>query len=75
MTTLTLTEREQSVIRLAAEGFTGQEIGERLFISTAAVNKRLGSIYCKLGARNITHAVALAIGVGSTSDSTATSAT
>lgn len=56
-----LTERERRVISLAAEGFTRQEIGERLFISTDGVDKRLGSIYCKLGARNLTHAVALAL--------------
>ena len=54
-----LTERERRVISLAAEGFTRQEIGAQMEISAKGVDAHLASIYCKLGARNITHAVAL----------------
>jgi LuxR family maltose regulon positive regulatory protein len=56
---IALTERERTVISLAAEGLTRQEIGDELAITVHGVDTHLGSIYCKLGARNIAHAVAL----------------
>lgn len=68
--TTQLTEREQRVISLAAEGLTRDEIGEQLSISVNGVGKHLDSIYCKLGARNVTHAVVLAIRAATTSSST-----
>ena len=65
-----LTERERRVISLAAEGLTRQEIGEQFSISVDGVDDYLRRIYCKLGARNLTHAVALAIRATTASRST-----
>jgi len=67
---IALTERERRVISLAAEGLTREEIGEQLSISVNGVGKHLDNIYCKLGARNVTHAVALAIRASTASSST-----
>jgi DNA-binding NarL/FixJ family response regulator len=47
-----LTEREESIVRLLAEGCTNDEISERLFISPATVKTHLSNVYTKLGARN-----------------------
>jgi two-component system, NarL family, nitrate/nitrite response regulator NarL len=44
-----LTEREQQVIALIAEGLKNRQIAERLFISEATVRHHLTSIYGKLG--------------------------
>ena len=68
--TTQLTERERRVISLAAEGFTRQEIGDELGISTNGVDDHLRNIYCKFGARNLTHAVAMAVRGTTTSRST-----
>lgn len=43
-----LTARELDVLRLAAEGLTDAEIGERLFISHRTVSQHLRSVYGKL---------------------------
>lgn len=47
-----LTAREESVVRLLAEGCTNEEISDRLFISPATVKTHLSNVYAKLGARN-----------------------
>lgn len=44
-----LTEAEQHVARLAAEGFTNRAIGVRLFVSPHTVNTHLRHIFEKLG--------------------------
>lgn len=44
-----LTPVEQQVVRLAAEGLTNPEIGERLFISKRTVQAHLSRIFGKLG--------------------------
>ncbi len=44
-----LSPRELDVLELLAEGFTNQEIGERLFISINTVKTHLQNIYGKLG--------------------------
>ncbi|MEA4901135.1 response regulator transcription factor [Desulfitobacterium sp.] len=44
-----LTEREMEVLHLAAEGFTNQEIGKKLFISTKTVQTHRRNIMDKLG--------------------------
>ena len=59
--TTQLTERERRVISLAAEGLTRQEIGEELGISKDGADKHIRNIFCKLGARNLPHAIALVI--------------
>jgi DNA-binding CsgD family transcriptional regulator len=45
----TLTEREQDVLRLMAEGRSDSAIGSVLFISESAVEKHVSSIFTKLG--------------------------
>jgi DNA-binding NarL/FixJ family response regulator len=43
-----LTEREQEVLALLAEGHSNSAIGQRLFVTEAAVNKHVGNILSKL---------------------------
>jgi DNA-binding NarL/FixJ family response regulator len=43
-----LTSRELDVLRLAAQGLTDAEIGERLFISSRTASQHLRSVYAKL---------------------------
>ena len=44
-----LTERERDVARLAAQGFSAREIGEKLFIGARTVEGHLARAYAKLG--------------------------
>ncbi|MGH2722591.1 MAG: helix-turn-helix transcriptional regulator [Actinomycetota bacterium] len=44
-----LTRREREVVRLAAEGRTHREIGDRLFIGSRTVETHLANAYAKLG--------------------------
>ncbi len=52
-----LTKREWDVLYLVGQGFTNQEIAERLIISVITVEHHLSSIYSKLGARSRLEAV------------------
>jgi ATP/maltotriose-dependent transcriptional regulator MalT len=64
-----LSEREQEVLRLMAEGASNQEIAERLVITVGTGKSHVNHILAKLGARSRTEAVALARrygGVGGT---------
>ena len=47
-----LTEREREVLQLVAEGYTSQEIGDRLFISRRTVDKHRENLMAKLELRN-----------------------
>ncbi|MEI7555755.1 response regulator transcription factor [Candidatus Chlorohelix sp.] len=47
--TATLSEREEEVLRLTAEGYTSQEIGEKLVISSKTVDTYRSRIMEKLG--------------------------
>jgi DNA-binding CsgD family transcriptional regulator len=47
-----LTARELEVLRLAAQGLTDAQIGERLFISHRTVGQHLRSVYGKLEVRS-----------------------
>ena len=53
-----LTERESQVLTLIAEGLSGPEIGERLFISSSTVKTHVKSVLEKLGAPDRAAAVA-----------------
>ena len=56
-----LTPREREVLAGAAEGETAAQTGARLFLSSETVKDYRKRIIAKLGARNGTHAVALAL--------------
>ena len=47
-----LSEREEEVLRLVADGLTDREIGEALGISPRTVGRHVGNILDKLGVRN-----------------------
>jgi DNA-binding NarL/FixJ family response regulator len=55
-----MTEREIEVLRLVVAGKRNREIGEQLYISEDTVKSHVKHIMSKLGARDRTHAVALA---------------
>jgi LuxR family maltose regulon positive regulatory protein len=55
-----LSEPELEVLRAAAEGLSAQETAERLFKSHHTIATQRRTIQAKLGARNVSHAVALA---------------
>jgi len=53
-----LSQREQEVLQLVAEGLTNQEIAARLVISIRTVKKHVENIHGKLGVQNRSRAVA-----------------
>ena len=59
-----LNEREREILAGAADGETAVETGERLYLSPETVKSYRKRIIAKLGARNGTHAVALALRSG-----------
>jgi DNA-binding CsgD family transcriptional regulator len=59
-----LTGRELDVLRLAAEGVSGPEIAERLFLSPATVKTHFQHVYEKLGVGERAGAVAYALRTG-----------
>jgi len=56
--------REREVLLLAARGFSSKEVASRLYISERTVQTHLASIYDKLGARNKTESLLLALKYG-----------
>ena len=59
-----VSSREREVLKLAAQGLSGKEIADRLYISERTVQTHLASIYDKLGAKNKTEAMLRAIKYG-----------
>lgn len=51
-----LTEKEAEILALVADGLTGADVAERLFLSEGTVRNYLSSAMLKLGARNRTEA-------------------
>jgi DNA-binding NarL/FixJ family response regulator len=56
-----LTHRELEVLKLAADGLTNKAIADRLFISAKTARNHVTSCLCKLGARDRTEAVTIAL--------------
>lgn len=59
-----LSQREQEIIILVAEGLSNQEIAERLVISLPTVKTHIGNIFNKLGVSSRTQAIARAKTLG-----------
>lgn len=59
-----LTEREQEVLQLLAQGLANKQIAAQLGISAHTVKFHISSIYGKLGATNRTDAVRIGLQVG-----------
>ncbi len=59
-----LSEREQEVLRLLAQGASNQEIAEQLVVTAATIKFHVSNILSKLQARNRTQAVARARSLG-----------
>jgi two-component system, NarL family, response regulator len=59
-----LNERETEILAGAAAGETAAQTGARLYLATETVKSYRKRIIAKLGARNGTHAVALALRSG-----------
>ncbi|NUL45218.1 response regulator transcription factor [Cellulosimicrobium funkei] len=56
-----LTEREQEVLRLMAEGYSNRQIAHALFLAEGTVKNHVSTILLKLGARDRTNAVLRAL--------------
>ncbi len=56
-----LTEREQEVLRLVAQGYSNREIAGVLFLAEGTVKNHVSTILTKLGARDRTNAVLRAL--------------
>jgi len=63
-----LTEREQEVLRLIADGMNNREIAEKLFISEKTVKTHVSNILSKLHLDDRTQAAIYALRHGLTSD-------
>lgn len=59
-----ISEREEEVLKLTADGLSCKEIGERLFISEATVKRHKSNVIRRLGAENMINAVAIALREG-----------
>jgi len=59
--TASLSDREEEVLRLTAEGYTSQEIGEQLIISPKTVDTYRSRIMEKLGLRHRSELVRYAL--------------
>jgi LuxR family transcriptional regulator, maltose regulon positive regulatory protein len=59
-----LSQREQEVLQLVAQGLTNQQIADRLVISIRTVKKHIENIHGKLGVQNRTQAVSHARELG-----------
>ena len=59
-----LSAREREVLLLAAKGLSSKEVARQLYISERTVQTHLASIYDKLGSRNKTEALLLALKYG-----------
>jgi two-component system response regulator NreC len=58
---LSLTGREREVLQLVGEGYTNQEIADRLHLSIKTVQSHRAAVMQKLGLRDVTHLVRYAV--------------
>ena len=56
-----LTERQTKILRLVAEGVSGREIANQLFLSASTVKREIRNIFDTLGVNDRAHAVGEAI--------------
>jgi len=61
---MVLTNREKEVLKLIADGFTNQEIAEKLFISPLTVDSHRKNLITKLEARNTASLIKIALDKG-----------
>ena len=59
-----LTSRELEVLRLIAEGFTNQEIADKLFTSKRTIETRRQNVITKTQVKNTAAFIKLALGWG-----------
>lgn len=59
-----LTRREKEVLELISEGYTNNEIGEKIFVSTLTVDTHRKNLLVKLGARNSAALIRIALKLG-----------
>ncbi|MBN1333430.1 MAG: response regulator transcription factor [Synergistales bacterium] len=59
-----ISSREREVLLLAARGYSSKEVASKLYISERTVQTHLASIYDKLGAKNKTESLLLALKYG-----------
>jgi PAS domain S-box-containing protein len=59
-----LTDREREVLARVADGRTGAEVAEELYLSQATVERHVAAALRKLGAKNRPHAIAIALRAG-----------
>jgi len=56
-----LSRRESEILRLIAEGFTSQEVSEKLFLSVLTIETHRKNLLTKLNARNMVSLIKIAI--------------
>jgi DNA-binding NarL/FixJ family response regulator len=59
-----LTDRERTILRLLAGGYSNKEIGDLLNITDGTVKNHISNLLAKLGVRDRTRAVLRAIDLG-----------
>ena len=59
-----LSDREQDILRLLAQGLTKAEIAERLFLTRGTVRNYVSAIPAKLGVEDRTQAALMAVNYG-----------
>jgi DNA-binding NarL/FixJ family response regulator len=59
-----ITERQKQVLKLVAQGYTSEEIGNMLHLSVKTVMRHRANIYARVGTNNLAELVRLAIRLG-----------
>ncbi|MEM7539849.1 MAG: LuxR C-terminal-related transcriptional regulator, partial [Chloroflexota bacterium] len=59
-----LTTREEEILHFVAEGYSNQQVADKLIISIGTVKRHMSNILGKLSVKNRSHAVARAREIG-----------